>query len=94
MVGGHTSFAGRLGDDSDTLLYGPAQQNLGIGLVVSLSNRGDDIVLKERSSGDSLVNTEGDEGGRTEGAVSSDLNALFLDPLDQGALLKVGVEFN
>jgi len=94
VVGDHTSLARRLGDDSDTLLYGPAQQNLGIGLVVSLSNSGNGIVLKERSSGDSLVNTEGDEGGRTEGAVSSDLDSLFLDPLDEGALLKVGVKFN
>lgn len=66
MVGDHTSLAGGLGDDSDTLLYGPAQQNLGIGLVVSLGNFGNDIVLKERSSLDSMVNTERDEGGRTE----------------------------
>jgi hypothetical protein len=66
VVGDHTSLARRLGDDSDTLLYGPAQQNLGIGLVVSLSNGGNGIVLKERSSSDSVVNTERNEGSRTE----------------------------
>jgi hypothetical protein len=51
-------------------------------------------VLKKRSSSDSLVDTKGNERGRTEGAVCSDLDALLLNPLDQSVLLKVGVKFD
>lgn len=41
-----------------------------------------------------MVDTEGNEGSRTEGAVGSDLYTLLLDPLDQNVLLEVGMEFN
>jgi hypothetical protein len=93
-VGDHTFFTGGLGDDSNTLLYGPAQQNLGRGLVMSLSNGADSIMLKKRSSLDSTVDTKGNERSRSEGTVSSDLDTLFLDPVDQGGLLEVRVKFN
>jgi hypothetical protein len=77
------------GDDGDSSLGGPSEENLSVGLVVSLADGADDLGLEER------VNTSGHaelvERLRTERRVGGDGNAEGLAELDEGLLGEVGV---
>lgn len=83
-----------LGDDSDVALRGPAQQHLGRGLAMLLSNGLDSGVLEQERGLLSVLQLQLKEAQRAEGGVSSHGNAFLLDVVDQTSLGQVGVVLN
>ncbi|KAI6756630.1 hypothetical protein HG530_011228 [Fusarium avenaceum] len=90
----HVLGVGALGDDSKTLLGGPAEEDLGGGLVVLGGEASEDLVLHERRSGLGNVHVELHEASRAEGGVGSHSNALSLGKADKVGLLVVGVKLD
>lgn len=90
----HNGRARGLGDDSETLLGGPSEEDLGRGLVVLLGEALEEIMLHEGRDGLGAVHVELDEAGRAEGRVGGDGDALLLGEADELGLLKVGVKLD
>lgn len=81
-----------LGDDSNTALGRPAEEDLRSGHAVLLSNGVDGLVVEEKLNTLETVHTlDLLEALGTEGGVGSDLDTLALSPLNELALSKVGV---
>lgn len=81
-VGDDAGLGGRLGDDAGAALDSPGDQDIGVVAVVLLGNLGDLLTL--------------DQGGvgRSEGGVSSEVDALGLAELEQLPLGVLGVELD
>ena len=90
-VESHDRGAGRLGNDSEAALRGPAEENLGGLLAVLLGEGSDGGVLHERREADGLLHAEDVEAGRAERRVGRHGDALVLGEPDKVLLDEVGV---
>lgn len=81
-----------LGDDSETLLDSPAEENLCGGLAVGLGNRTDGVVLEE--GGKVTVHVELTVRLRAEGGVGSDSDIKGLAKGNEPLLGEVRVELD
>lgn len=82
----------RLGDDSQTLLNSPAEEDLSRGLLGLLRDGGDDIVREK--AGNTVVGTELEVALRAERRVSGDGDAELLAESNEFLLGEVGVELD
>jgi hypothetical protein len=86
-----TALVVALGDNGNTALSGPAQQDLRRALAVSVGDGLHDLVVKQHGGVLCLLHVELDERQRAERAVGGHGDVALLAELEEGLLGEVGV---